>query len=733
MQLKALLCLGAAFALAGCKLKIIQPSTASGSGTAQNGSGCPTPVAGAAVAPVYPLNGADWNRYVRNYGSGTGMFDRDDVACAGTETGYFECLHGGELRQFTVTGRSSCTGLTATDELGAFRWVCDSSSGTAVFRSVGLREGKGLRDLVDATAWKSNSVAVSQDGCVVHQTASSAWWSNPVGPPPANADAADSPQSLSTAGQIYVVPASTTTSGYLIFNTDRVALVTLGDAVLSYSGYSSDWCDDGTGNLNVTTYDNSNFIYRSVLCGGGTSKYAWIEGRFSAKAGNNAEQVAYFINLAHSRVHRSEFSGSSPNGGAAFSAGFTLDASTRGNLVSNSAAFGNEGAGLHTYSSTGNTFLGNVSANNGQDGFQIDVSAVGTVLFRNRAYANGHYGIYLNSTGTFVSQFLSFGNDESGMRVNNELNSFQHLTLVSNGSTYDGITMDGGNANSNAFCNVVILNNMDGLWLNNADDNQFTDVLSAHNADEGIEIGESAAANNNLFRGSLTLGGNGSADCTVNLGAGNDLDNACAHTGTTTTGVDAAAALVGKLGQDDADNSTPQVTGSALYSAIDDSALVRSGWYGFESFFRGWIQNGGTSYVTSPRGRCGTGMTCRILDLRTSSGDTDALIKGFYGDFVPGGPCPASIDGTDAETRVQDLQTSSHTYLKSAVELVGDLYLNPNGNHNGLCESGEACLYAPNRGAYQGEGDYSGQTCAPFIDGAGVSGVTLYAYPQNGI
>ena len=70
-----------------------------------------------------------------------------------------------------------------------------------------------------------------------------------------------------------------------------------------------------------------------------------------------------------------------------------------------------------------------------------------------------------------------------------------------------------------------------------------------------------------------------------------------------------------------------------------------------------------------------------------------------------------------------------HTYLLNAIELVLDPVRNPNGNNNGLCETGEGCLYMPNFGAYQGEGSLVGP--CTFQNGL-VHGVSLYGYSTNG-
>lgn len=53
------------------------------------------------------------------------------------------------------------------------------------------------------------------------------------------------------------------------------------------------------------------------------------------------------------------------------------------------------------------------------------------------------------------------------------------------------------------------------------------------------------------------------------------------------------------------------------------------------------------------------------------------------------------------------------------------------GNENGLCESGETCVYQPNFGAYAGEGALIGP-CHYDDRGGPVTAVTLYAHETNG-
>src|ERR1700683_3846913 len=59
------------------------------------------------VQPVYPNNGLNWTSYVKN--DGADIFSASDTACAGTETGFAGCLHGGQMRKVVLTGVASCS------------------------------------------------------------------------------------------------------------------------------------------------------------------------------------------------------------------------------------------------------------------------------------------------------------------------------------------------------------------------------------------------------------------------------------------------------------------------------------------------------------------------------------------------------------------------------------------------------------------------------------------------
>ncbi len=187
------------------------------------------------------------------------------------------------------------------------------------------------------------------------------------------------------------------------------------------------------------------------------------------------------------------------------------------------------------------------------------------------------------------------------------------------------------------------------------------------------------------------------------------------------TGVSFASGLLGKIDANDTFNSTLQDGLGTASSSVTD-------WLSFQNFYRQWGLNGDSFPAVSNRGRC-TGSGCKIWDwrVRDNSGTGPLLNNSLTGGapdsngtFIPGSACPSAVNGNEADT------ANSKTFLRHALEINDDSI----GNNNGLCESGEACVYAPNPGAYQGEGALTGS--CNFTPGT-VTGVTIYAYPTIGI
>jgi hypothetical protein len=255
--------------------------------------------------------------------------------------------------------------------------------------------------------------------------------------------------------------------------------------------------------------------------------------------------------------------------------------------------------------------------------------------------------------------------------------------------------------------------------------NDFRDVAALHAEQVGISVQSNL---NGRFDGLVVVGGNLSGDCAgfdglSGNGAGaTNCQAEGASTATILGGLDASLTYVGKVVADDVANADDTL-GAALHDAIADFTS-------FDNAFRGWGQDDAAAFpAAAHRGPCDDGDACRIWDARLRASDAtlrarlvlptgdDVIVHAWQAlnqaqcDAVRG----AAFDGTNCTS----------TFLQSAVELGEDGV----GNDNLLCESGEACLYTPNIGSYQGEGALV--SAGAFTDGI-LTGITLFARETNG-
>jgi hypothetical protein len=277
-------------------------------------------------------------------------------------------------------------------------------------------------------------------------------------------------------------------------------------------------------------------------------------------------------------------------------------------------------------------------------------------------------------------------------------------------------------------------------------DNSGTNIMMASNP------------NNNKFTGNLLI--TSGATCSVMGGTNPGLvDLTCANNGASNanlvTGVSLASSFVGKVDSGQADVSNRSDTANSSDTDGWANYAANMDWLGFDNFFRGWGNDGNAFPDITNRDRCVSGI-CRIWDWRLSG--AVSTIRGNSGNgltgngvFTGGAACPAEANGDRYLTSknfvqdttqpsaangievsgnmngtCEDTETCYHRYLKSASEIMGDSI----GDDDGLCESGEACLYTPNFGAYQGHGALS--TCIFSANGGPVTGVTMNGYASNG-
>ena len=87
------------------------------------------------------------------------------------------------------------------------------------------------------------------------------------------------------------------------------------------------------------------------------------------------------------------------------------------------------------------------------------------------------------------------------------------------------------------------------------------------------------------------------------------------------------------------------------------------------------------------------------------------------------GLCGGLLTGNDS------LTVGSKIFLQHAIEIDDDGI----GNDNGLCESNENCIYAPNIGSYQGEGGISSTYCTTASTGVNVTNAKIFKYITTSI
>ena len=720
-------------------------------------SSCSSNVQTVSLSPIYPINGQNWMDWVHVSNASLGPFSQPDTACTGTETQEWDCIDGGGKIQVPVPFLSTCTGVTAKDTIGAFDWTCEIKSGEAYIYSEDLKWNKGLQDLINSagTGFLDNSVEVYQNNCEVAATASSTWWNNTFSVLTSNAGLGLA-SLAGTAGTIYTLPTSSATGGVVAtdgFNLagDKLAFVVMDGVTLQWSGGSTNNIDSNYG----YSVSGSNDLLAVVSAG--HHNFDWVEGTFNDMPSSGTQASASEFRSEHFLTLRNSTFENSTGAGLWT---WYCNSCLYKNIHANNNDTGGSGVGLFDDSGTGGFFDYLYAANN-VTGLDIgETSGFAENLFSSN---NSNMGI---ATGTGTTYFNIQSANDAVAGLGGGVNNIIVQATVTNAGDYgwhsytSGDTLVGGTftniglyaihpasgANNNTFVNVAATNSKIGIFLDGSTnsviyDSAVTDNQTGIEADSNstgnafynyVLIGNNSTANctvsgagtaPGIVNTTCTSGGasgagtNGSGGSTTNWGGGGNLSTAYLYTPYTMTNT-----FVGKVTTTDTANST-NTNGLEAYSTNLD-------WFDFSAILQAWGVDGGTFPALTNRGRCGSG-NCRIWDWRLSKSDTVLRNTSLNGDsqnqaFVPGATCPQAVNGNTAIT-----DPEGHTFLPNAVEDDFDYEHNPNGNNNGLCESNETCIYMPNIGAYQGEGDPFQQAPCTFQNGT-VANVTMYGYPMNG-
>lgn len=640
-----------------------------------------------------------------------------DTSQACVVGGGVPCLHAGEGREVVLTGVSSCDGLSATDSAGAFNWFCREESGNAIFAIGGFATDKGLVDLIDMSTEEFTDLSVSvSDSCAIASTQSSKWWTNAITALPANPangnalilidgtdDDGAGPDEVYVAGSILYLDGDRDTGGYSL-GMDNLAIVMNQSTTLTYNGFF---------NPNVNANGAPGLARRTII-GAQNADFVWIEGNFDGRpAGTVTDHHLLITSCEYLRLHNIEMQTSEREGiffrtgnNYAYLDNIKISEATR-NCI-------------RTSNGTNNMTILNAEIFDCDiDGISIDGD---NYLLSNVQIANTTGEAIAASSNIYedliLSQILVTNSSATGLLLGISPSLVLHAT--STNSTSYGISLP-NLSTGHTLHNILTQNNNIGL-LSSAPNTNISDITSTYNQTAGIQT--SAPANNGTFSGAIMVGNN-TANCVIGAATDPGLSNAptdCSVQGTsthtTTLAVDTATTFVGRVTSDGTNTQVP---------SIDTSAIQVTEPFNFDYEFISWGPAvSGDHYDVTNVGAASIGAdTLFAWDWGLSSADAGnsgaALALGVN-------PCPS---GNTTHTHNWG-GGGSATFLRYAIEIFHDGL----GNDDSLCESNEACLYAPNRGAYQGHGERLSSSlvsgCEDISSGGTVENVILYEYQFNG-
>ncbi len=669
------------------------------------------------VKPVY-AGTKKWNARVSSTGplalQGTDTACPEFIDVTTLDPSYANCIHGGIVRG-AVVNRDDCEGLSAEDALGAFTWTCDETDGVR-FVATGFAPEKSLRDLIDFknAAFLENAVTVTDAGANESAaTESEVWWDNVV-------IAADATTTLDTEWGVYV---------YADDPEGAVAVGSKGVTVVTAPGVA------------ITTDGPNN----SVTLG--------LFSYFSGDVVSSNSQSGVFSGTARPMIHDTKVTfvaGGGPDNGILLATGARgaivekldvemLDA-VDGEVVTLGNALVDNGGG---------SLLRDVRLRGGQRGLDAGNSGGGHII--RLKVVDARYG-YVSGTRQVIEQAVILGGERPVADGGSDQVWLQTLVGLGDINFVSGegwVTLGLTSAFSErAFqCQGCEAGGTAGqhLWfnngwstLNNGTNNfWFQDLVmigsSLNSAGAGhhftgelvVDVTSSCNDNGGWVAGTCTASGDyGSSD----YGVTNTSDAVLSK------GADGSGTFVG-LVTSDATNPDHE-DGLALASSISD-------WLNFDNRLRAWVTDPDGAALTDAALRDSCDGDCALFDFSLSSSDLGN--PGPSGDDEDNRPVALGLNTapTGGDTRIHrwmadesncarisgaiwdaDAGECSSTFLFRAQELMIDGV----GNDNGLCESGENCLWLQNAGAYQGHG-----ALEPVSFTAGtVSGVKLFTYAQQG-
>jgi hypothetical protein len=504
-----------------------------------------------------------------------------------------------------------------------------------------------------------------------------------------------------------------------------------------------------------TEISNGNFGLKQI----NSTKPNFVTGLYSH---HNAKGVWLSGNTATTTIRESTITNNSSDGiYINNSSNFEITGTiTKANLI-----------GLSIANSSSNGRIGGLkSLFNTYEGVKVS-NSTGIRIHDSILSYNGYRGLYFFGNTTTASN--SFHNSTVSSNCTNtnatpqgaveieDSNENNIFNILSTANKCYALKIHHPSTQTNHKTNVhhsTFTNNYDGIYLKYSSYNYFMSIISSHNSIGGASTSGlflSFATNNifknlvttnnywginflgttsyNTFSNALLVGNNSSTtDCQFGSGTftGNSVSTSNCDSTITIGSKSTDGSFEGMALSDDKNSDNSELltnSGKIPFSNIDD-------FLNFSNPFRYWgskATGGNTNpYTTANAYFCSSSNNCAIWDWRIKSGDSTIYNKSFDGNssntaFSGGSSCASELEGTKYST---DFRTLQNKFLNFASEILFDL----TGDDDGLCESGESCIYSPNFGYYQGIGSFT--SACTFYSGPGtgnITGVTLKAYQTN--
>ncbi len=326
------------------------------------------------VQKKYPNNG-QWSDHVKN----SEPYD----SCLGAEQKLSECIHSGEKLR-VATSEPNCKPLVIEDKLKVFDWKCEDNTGEAIFETTGLKQSKGLQDLIEPFEWKSNSIKIYKlpvndeninvnffstylktDDEIIYESISEKWWDNSVKELP-NSKLSKVEIKNDSSKTVYILNESYTSQGILIDKSDGISIVSLGLNKL-FAPNPIPCLDNSCSNF----WDSPSVILSK------NSKFQWLELEIDGMSIEGGALInllqTNWINIRNSHLHHSGVILGTP--------GYGLFMYKAENTIVSDSEFNNNRYGIYSAGYSNQTLLKNLNLHDHSlNAVDFEVSDRGVVM-----------------------------------------------------------------------------------------------------------------------------------------------------------------------------------------------------------------------------------------------------------------------------------------------------------------------------------------------------------------